>query len=293
MANDWIKFRSGLFESPKLIGMAKYLARSISFLNWITPEVCEVCGDNVTSEKALRMVTGALLSVTWSRLRQFGKALPNGDCYLEYLSLSDLDGIAGAPDVGAAMEFVGWAQYSEELQGVIIPKFFLEHNVALSSAEKQSAYRERKSTQKRTEKRYESVTKALPTGGNKTVTRVEESRVLEEVVEKVEKLFQPEIIFKCNGKEKCWSLTEQFLATAREAFPALPVLEIIRGAWFWTENNPDRRKTAKGMPRFLSNWIANENNNAPKANLPRSRPVKTTPVDAEDFLRNKLMEIQS
>lgn len=292
MANDWIKFRSGLFESPKLIGMAKYLARSINFLNWLTPEVCEVCTDNVTSEKALRLVTGALLSVTWSRLRQFGKALPNGDCFLEFLSLSDLDGIAGAPDVGAAMEYVGWAEYSEEMQGVIIPKFFLEHNVALSSAEKQSAYRERKSLQKRTEKRYQSVTEALPNDGNKTVTRVEESRVLVEVVEKAEKIFQPEIIFKCHGKEKAWSLTEQFLATAREAFPALPVLEIIRGAWFWTENNPERRKTAKGMPRFLSNWIANENNKAPTANLPRTRPVKAT-VDVDEFLKAKFAEVQS
>ena len=293
MANDWIKFRSGLFESPKLIGMAKHLSRSINFLNWLTPEVCEVSGDNVTSEKALRMVTGALLSVTWSRLRQFGKALPNGDCFLEFLSLSDLDGIAGAPDVGLAMEYVGWAEYSEEMQGVIIPKFFLEHNVALSSAEKQSAYRERKTIQKRTEKRYQSVTEALPTDGNKTVTRVEERRVLVEVEEKAEKIFQPEIIFKCHGKEKAWSLTEQFLATAREAFPALPVLDIVRVAWFWTENNPERRKTAKGMPRFLSNWIANENNKAPTANLPRTRPAKAAPVDAEDFLRNKLMEIQS
>ena len=293
MANDWIKFRSGLFESPKLIGMAKYLARSINFLNWLTPEVCEVCTDNVTSEKALRLVTGALLSVTWSRLRQFGKALPNGDCFLEFLSLSDLDGIAGAPDVGAAMEYVGWAEYSEEMQGVIIPKFFLEHNVALSSAEKQSAYRERKNVQKRTEKRYQSVTEALPDDGNKTVTRVEESRVLVEVVEKAEKIFQPEIIFKCHGKEKAWSLTEQFLATAREAFPALPVLEIIRGAWFWTENNPERRKTAKGMPRFLSNWIANENNKAPTANLPRTRPVKASPVDVDEYLRNKFAEVQS
>lgn len=292
MANDWIKFRSGLFESPKLIGMSKFLSRSIDFLNWMTPEVCEVCTDNVTSEKALRLVTGALLSVTWSRLRQFGKALPNGDCFLEYLSISDLDGIAGAPDVGAAMEAVGWAEYSEEMNGVIIPKFFLEHNVALSSAEKQSAYRERKNTQKRAEKRYQSVTEALPTDGNKTVTRVEESRVLVEVGEKAEKIYQPEIIFKCHGKEKSWYLTEQFLATAREAFPSLPVLEIIKGAWFWTENNPERRKTAKGMPRFLSNWIANENNKPPSANLPRQRPTKPT-VDVDEFLKAKFAEVQS
>lgn len=291
MANDWIKFRAGLFQSPKLIGMTRHLMRSIKFLNWITPEVCEEYADNVINENALRLVTGALLSVTWSWSRRCGKELPNGDCFLEFVTIEDLDGIAGAPDFGSAMEAVNWAEFNEELNGVIIPKFFLEHNVAMSAAEKQSAYRERKSTQKRNENRYQSVTEALPEAGNKTVTREEKRRVLVEVVEENEKLYQPEMIFQCNGKIKTWSLTEKFLETAKQAFPSLPVLEIIRGAWFWTENNPERRHTAKGMTRFLSNWIARENNKPPPANMPRQRP-QATKVDIDEMLKAKFAEVQ-
>jgi len=80
-----------------------------------------------------------------------------------------MDGIAGAPGIGEAMEAVGWAVQSNDEPGVILPKFFVEHNVPLTPAEKQRDYRQRKRESK-------SVTEPLPDDGNKTVTREEKRR---------------------------------------------------------------------------------------------------------------------
>jgi len=184
MAGDWIKMRGGLFQSPKLIAMAKVLHESREFRDWLTPGGSGPVNGQIVSDHALRCVTGALLTVTWSWSREFGKcvtetlrternaALRNcdiGDCFLPHIDIKDLDEIAGAPAVGQAMESVGWAVQSNEPRGVILPKFFLDHNVPLTPAERMRQYRQRK-------KRYESVTQPLRTQRNKCVTREEKRR---------------------------------------------------------------------------------------------------------------------
>jgi hypothetical protein len=175
MANDWIKMRGGLFSSPKLIAMGKAMHEDRRFRDWLTPGGGTTLNGQIISDHALRCVTGALLTVTWSWSREYGKELDNGDCLLPHIDINGIDEIAGAPSVGAAMEAVGWAVElvnEEVLEGVILPKFFIEHNVPMSQAEKQRQYRRRK-------KESGSVTKTLPSVGNengKNVTSREEKR---------------------------------------------------------------------------------------------------------------------
>lgn len=169
MAGDWIKMRGGLFQSPKLIAMSRVLHENRAFRDWMTPGGSGPMNGQIVSDHALRCVTGALLTVTWSWSREFGRRLPNGDCLLPHIAISDMDGIAGAPGIGEAMEAVGWAVQSNDEPGVILPEFFVEHNVPLTPAEKQRDYRQRKRESK-------SVTEPLPDDGNKTVTREEKRR---------------------------------------------------------------------------------------------------------------------
>lgn len=263
MAGDWIKMRGGLFSSPKLIAMSRVLRSNAFFREWLTPG--GLADGEVVSDHALRCVTGALLCVTWSWSREFGKALPNGDCLLPHISISDLDGIAGAPAVGEAMQTVGWAQDAPEGDGVILPKFFIDHNVPLTPAEKQRAYRERK-------KEAERVTETLPSDGNKTVTREEKRReekniastnvdACSEPAEPASKPSSPAVVlFDVCGKTKTWPLTEAALADYQSAFPHLDVGGEARKAALWCRNNPERRKTAKGMARFLQSWLERAQN---------------------------------
>lgn len=151
MANDWIKMRGGLFCSPKLITISRLLQENRDFRDWLTPGGSNPMNGQLVSDHALRCVTGALLCVTWSWSREFGNALPNGDCLLPHIMLDGIDSICGAPGLGEAMEYVGWASETDE--GVILPGFFNEYNSPVirsntsGRAEIQRKYRERKKTQ--------------------------------------------------------------------------------------------------------------------------------------------------
>jgi hypothetical protein len=154
--------RGGLFQSPKLIAMARRLHESREFRDWLLPGGGGQMNGQLISDGALRCVTGALLTVLWSWSREFGKQCGD-DCFLPFIRVSDLDNIAGAPGVGEAMEIVGWAKGETDPVGVCLPNFFDSHNVPITAAERQRAYRERKKTEQRvTPALHARVTNALP-----------------------------------------------------------------------------------------------------------------------------------
>lgn len=52
-----------------------------------------------------------------------------------------------------------------------------------------------------------------------------------------------------------WTLSADRLGQYRDTFPGLDLDAELRKARLWLIDNADRRKTAKGMPRFLSGWL--------------------------------------
>lgn len=68
---------------------------------------------------------------------------------------------------------------------------------------------------------------------------------------------QPGILtFPTDGKPDSWSLTTDLLNEWNSDFPKLDVLAECRKARAWIKANPERRKTARGMSRFLVNWLS-------------------------------------
>jgi uncharacterized protein YdaU (DUF1376 family) len=53
-----------------------------------------------------------------------------------------------------------------------------------------------------------------------------------------------------------WHLRETQAGEWRSLFPAVDVLGEARKALAWLQANPTKRKTAKGMPRFLVGWLS-------------------------------------
>lgn len=62
------------------------------------------------------------------------------------------------------------------------------------------------------------------------------------------------------GGETEWGLAEAKITEWRECFPGLDVLAECRKALQWVRDNPTRRKTAKGMLRFLGGWLERAQN---------------------------------
>ena len=58
------------------------------------------------------------------------------------------------------------------------------------------------------------------------------------------------------GKAKTWAFTETFAEQLNQAFPHLVIDDEARKALAWCIANPSRRKTPRGMPRFLNQWMA-------------------------------------
>lgn len=72
------------------------------------------------------------------------------------------------------------------------------------------------------------------------------------------------------GKGKTWEATESLLKSHQEAFPGLDVMAQYRLAAAWLVSNSSRRKTPKGMPTFLFNWLSRAQNSG--------RPATGTPA---------------
>lgn len=66
--------------------------------------------------------------------------------------------------------------------------------------------------------------------------------------------------FSCKGPVLAWSLTRRKLDEYQATFPGVDVFAVLRVAGQWIIDNPGKRKTAAGMPRFLGAWISRQVN---------------------------------
>lgn len=87
----------------------------------------------------------------------------------------------------------------------------------------------------------------------------------------------PVLTYPTRGKTKTWDLTEPVVAEMQELYDGIDVLAECKRALAWVKANPDKRKTARGMRRFLNGWIDRSVN---RGNASRSRGANNDrPVD--------------
>ena len=68
------------------------------------------------------------------------------------------------------------------------------------------------------------------------------------------------LVFPCDGPSPRWPLTRSQIERWQSQFPALRVSDECSAALAWIEANPQRRKTARGMPSFLASWLGRAQN---------------------------------
>ena len=81
------------------------------------------------------------------------------------------------------------------------------------------------------------------------------------------------------SKPLMWQLRQDRIDQWREAFPAVDVLAECRRALAWINDNPTKRKTANGMPRFLGSWLGrvqDRSGGSPQAGSPRTKRYVTS-----------------
>src|SRR3990167_4085097 len=83
------------------------------------------------------------------------------------------------------------------------------------------------------------------------------------------------LTFPTVGDSKEWDLYNSKIQEYQESYPSLDISAQMKLALQWVKDNPAKRKTAKGMPKFLNSWLSRANDN-PKT--PRITPVNNQPT---------------
>jgi hypothetical protein len=108
--------------------------------------------------------------------------------------------------------------------------------------------------------------------------------------------------FACVGTgPKTWDATEASVEGWKVAYPGVDVIGELRRMGEWLRSNPKRRKTAEGMRRFVTGWLAKEQNRAPAQAEPKARritdpsdslPPASTPMGNAEWARQRQQAIR-
>lgn len=80
----------------------------------------------------------------------------------------------------------------------------------------------------------------------------------------------------CSGSDSAFVLTERQVGEWATIYPGVDVMAEVRKADAWLKANPTKRKTARGMPKFLNNWLARTQDSGGSRNGGRvSQPERT------------------
>jgi hypothetical protein len=287
---SWIRVNATLTADPKVLAMGDHLLRQPSFLCWALPGLDGVTPRNVTRNVTAGVTLTALLRV-WGLANEVGK--PDGeDLLLSHCTIATLDEIGGVPFFGEAMASVGWAIEERDGSGhpcVRLPKFLRNNTPAESRQREANRERQRRFRERRREgapeNGHDKEEKPAPKR-NVTVTlhrnvREEESREESLSCSEASKdasRAEALLVFPVAGKEKEWPLSREHLAEWEMAYPGIDVLAECRRALAWVNANPAKKKTAKGMPRFLVSWLGRSQDSGRAA--PRSTSAPQQPPAA-------------
>ena len=84
------------------------------------------------------------------------------------------------------------------------------------------------------------------------------------------------MVFQTNGNPKTWKLRSTRVEGWKKAYPGVDIDAELLKAEAWLQDNPSRRKTASGMPRFLGSWMSRRQNSGSVGQKGSSKPTEKT-----------------
>ena len=120
--------------------------------------------------------------------------------------------------------------------------------------------------------------------GNQCVTRLPQVSIGKDSINTIcQELEAPDrkkaISLTLNDKSEYWIYGDQ-VEQWSQLFPAVDVMQELRKMKSWLDSNPSRRKTKKGILRFVNGWLSKEQD---KGRVEHSKPVK----DNNNFERRR------
>lgn len=103
-----------------------------------------------------------------------------------------------------------------------------------------------------------------PAAENRTKVEIEPSCSRAELMVETEPA-QAEILIRLpmiSGEE--FAVTRQYVEELKNLYPAVDIEQAFRNMRGWLDSNPKNRKTPRGIKRFITGWIAREQDRAPR-----------------------------
>lgn len=113
-----------------------------------------------------------------------------------------------------------------------------------------------------------------PVAENGTKVEKEPSCSQAELMAKKEPI-QADVFIKLpliNGDD--YLVTREYVRELQELYPAVNVEQALRSMRGWLDANPKNRKTPRGIKRFITGWIAREQDKAPRVEHRMSHPAQ-------------------
>lgn len=247
MAGDWLKWEKGLTDKVEVMQMASSLGVDRYSIAGRLMKVWE-WADTVVGPDDVDADGHAYVTLTPSQF-------------------PFLDEIAGLPGFARSMADVGWLK---DRNGRLVLPNFGRHNGETAKSRAQA--------QKRKQRQRQSVTSASRSCHANSVTREEIEKSREDFRSKEsanalssaepDEPASTEVVFltypvvggRGQNKPPDWSLTESHVERLREEFPGVDIEAEARKARGWCIDNPTKRKTARGMPKFIRGWMERQQN---------------------------------
>lgn len=269
MAGDWIKMRCDLDTDPAVIRVGR-----------------------MTGLDTFAVV--GRLHALWAWADRH-----TGDGSMDGVLVDDVDARVDAPGFARALAAVGWLVYTDD--GIRLPHFSRHmgsgSKARVARAQRQKRWRDKKreavdgkrlhvdvytaSTETSTGRLHvDGVDRLEKRREENTNTYCSEPEAPASEPETTEPAEPPVMTFPTVGTgAKEWHLTAAKLAEYATSFPGLDVQAECRKALQWLRDNPGKRKTAKGMPRFLGSWLGRANDRGPRgpALFDRAPPAPDLP----------------
>jgi len=235
--SSWIKIRSHLANHPKVLRIS--------------------CALKVHPSRVL----GCLVYI-WSVADMHA----DGEC-LPHMTTEVLDQMVDLPGLSDQLIRVDWMRVQDD--GLYLPNY-QEHNGAnakrraeqskrmcatRAQSVRNDAHELRTDAHELSRNAHLDKSKSKSKNNTSSSLRSEEVSAVAETAPPPAATEPPIATVATKGKSKEWHLLASHIADWKVAYPGLDIQAEIRKALTWLNANPEKRRTARGMPRFLVNWF--------------------------------------
>ncbi len=150
--------------------------------------------------------------------------------------------------------------------GIVVIRHWKQHNYIQSDRYRKTKFLEERNHLELAENVYITDTERIQNGSNvEPQDRIGKDRVRDSIelgdtvcTEPEESVSMPPVISLILNDKSFHDIFQSDIDGWKELYPAVDVLQELRKMKGWLDSNPTKRKTRKGIKRFINGWLARE-----------------------------------